>query len=795
MVDNKSVDHLDGVENGRINGTDDVSNDRNDYDSCDGGESVGDKNADYPNDTVAKKIATRETRFVTYLRLGLLVILLLAAATVITTVYNLLVAQEANEFERAYVDYSSKLAEAFQSIAVRRLGAIATLSTSITSFALGTNATWPFVTFPKFEAQVRHINELAGVDTTAFAVVVEAKDRAEWEQKYVKENFFQWVEESMTINDLFNPTTNTTVPEESNSVGQILPEYEGRPDLSNGYASQIFDYIFNSEGELRPVISKGEGPFLPWWQNAPVPRSTGGESGNMNVDMNTDPTFDRDLLGILSRNKAAVGGITFTKLGGTNNPASSFYYPVLKDLPEDSPLGGSLGTFIFWLDFFSDILPQGAVGLIGVIENTREDIFSIQIDGASVTFLGEGDLHDPKYDYLRQEISFTQAIQESIEKKKYLGLPLDEMGCQYTLHIYASSNMEDAYTTNRPVTFTVVAFLIFLVTSLLFLSYDRIMERRQRLVQREAEKSGAIVSSLFPAAYHERLMADQATRQHTNTLSPDKGSRNSLLKSFLNGDLGANTTGNDQPIADLFPDCTVMFADMAGFTHWSSKRDPAQVFCLLQEVYGAFDALAKRFRIFKVETIGDCYMAVTGLPEPQPDHARLMARFANECLLQMQEVTTRLSDRLGDGTVELALRVGLHSGPVTAGILRGEKSRFQLFGDSVNTASRMESTGEKNRIQISSTTAELLREAGKGHWLLPREDLVEAKGKGQMQTFWLECDRGRSTVSSTTPANIPATTSFETAASMDADLQHGDDLKKKGTATKRRTSVGDLFDI
>jgi class 3 adenylate cyclase len=136
----------------------------------------------------------------------------------------------------------------------------------------------------------------------------------------------------------------------------------------------------------------------------------------------------------------------------------------------------------------------------------------------------------------------------------------------------------------------------------------------------------------------------------------------------------------------------------------------------------------------------------TGLPESQPDHARLMARFASECLLQMREITTRLSDQLGDGTVELALRVGLHSGPVTAGILRVKKSRLQLFGDSVNSASRMESTGEKNRIQVSSTTAELIREAGKGHWLLPREDLVEAKGKGQMQTFWLNFDRGRSTV-------------------------------------------------
>jgi class 3 adenylate cyclase len=189
-----------------------------------------------------------------------------------------------------------------------------------------------------------------------------------------------------------------------------------------------------------------------------------------------------------------------------------------------------------------------------------------------------------------------------------------------------------------------------------------------------------------------------------------------------------------------------MFADIAGFTQWSSTRDPASVFCLLQRVFREFDCIAQRLGIFKVETIGDCYMAVTGLPNPQPNHAQLMARFANECLLRMRQTTASLEDRLGAGTSELTLRIGLHSGPVTAGILLGEKSRFQLFGDTVNTASRMESTGEKNRIQVSDVTADLIKQTGKGHWLLPRENLVEAKGKGYLQTYWLTFKKGRSTV-------------------------------------------------
>ena len=184
-----------------------------------------------------------------------------------------------------------------------------------------------------------------------------------------------------------------------------------------------------------------------------------------------------------------------------------------------------------------------------------------------------------------------------------------------------------------------------------------------------------------------------------------------------------------------------MFADIAGFTAWSSEREPSQVFQLLEPLYAGFDAIAKRIGVFKVETIGDCYMAVTGLPDPNKAHAVTMAHFSAEIRAVMRELMKDLEVALGPGTSDLRIRIGMHSGPVTAGVLRGQKSRFQLFGDTVNTSSRMESMGQAGRIQVSQATADLLIEGGFQDWLLPREEPIHAKGKGRLETYWLDPPR------------------------------------------------------
>ena len=133
-------------------------------------------------------------------------------------------------------------------------------------------------------------------------------------------------------------------------------------------------------------------------------------------------------------------------------------------------------------------------------------------------------------------------------------------------------------------------------------------------------------------------------------------------------------------------------------------------------------------------------MCATGLPYPQKDHAVRMVRFARDCLLKLTLVLSDLEDELGEDTVQLRMRVGIPSGPTTGGVLRGKKGRFQLFGDTVNCASRMESTSMPGRIQISQATADALKAHGKGAWFSPREEKIEAKGKGFLQTYWINTE-------------------------------------------------------
>jgi class 3 adenylate cyclase len=361
------------------------------------------------------------------------------------------------------------------------------------------------------------------------------------------------------------------------------------------------------------------------------------------------------------------------------DPMAALQMPVFDSFNETTQKPVAVMTsLIHWRSYFRNILPSNINGVIAVLQNECDGNYTYEIHGKDALVKGFGDLHDHEFDNWRRTAQFGVSI---LEDGTSTGIKLDTgEGCNYFLHVYPSDELYRDYVTKTPIIVTLAVAMIFVFTAVMFLVYDRFVERRQRVVLAKATQSTAIVSSLFPKQVRDRLLQTESDKKSGNVASAP----NNRLKSFLTGDDTEND-GGGQPIADLFPHCTVFFSDIAGFTAWSSSREPSQVFVLLQTVYQAFDTLAKRRRVFKVETVGDSYLAVSGLPEPQANHAMIMAKFTFECMEMMKVVTSELEVTLGPDTGDLSMRFGLHSGPVTAGVLRGDRARFQLFGDTVNT--------------------------------------------------------------------------------------------------------------
>jgi hypothetical protein len=194
--------------------------------------------------------------------------------------------------------------------------------------------------------------------------------------------------------------------------------------------------------------------------------------------------------------------------------------------------------------------------------------------------------------------------------------------CNHVIKIYPSQEFEDEYLTARPWIFVILVVVIFLFASVVIYIYGVRVEHRQHVVMYEAEKGGAIVQSMFPAAVRKRLYntGEFAEKPGKHKVPAVVDSHKIRLKNFLDGSPENPLDGNPSPpegkdapilvsscIAERFPEVTILFADVVGFTAWSSQREPGEVFMLLQTLYHSFDAEARRLGVFKVETVGDCY--------------------------------------------------------------------------------------------------------------------------------------------------------------------------------------------
>ncbi|XP_073963066.1 uncharacterized protein, partial [Choristoneura fumiferana] len=239
-----------------------------------------------------------------------------------------------------------------------------------------------------------------------------------------------------------------------------------------------------------------------------------------------------------------------------------------------------------------------------------------------------------------------------------------------------------------------------------------------------------IVDSMFEMLEKYSNNLEDLIKERTEQLDMEKKKTEQLLNRMLPGSVAERLILGLRVEPEEFEEVSIYFSDIVGFTALAARATPVQVVDLLNDLYTVFDAAIEQYSVYKVETIGDAYMVVGGLPNRARDHAESIANMA----LHLLHLAGRFRIRHAP-TAPLHLRIGLHTGPCCAGVVGLTMPRYCLFGDTVNTASRMESTGAAWRIQISAKTAERLTVAG-GYRLRSR-GLTQIKGKGAMHTYWL----------------------------------------------------------
>lgn len=512
-----------------------------------------------------------------------------------------------NVMTKQFQKYAVDLSSLIHQLSKNTYLSVGNFAGTITSYVLEDkeSTSWPFVTVPDYEARGITSNELSKSALLGFCPLVTSVEQKEWETYAVANQ--GWIEQGLTYSYELHGQSN------DNEDMQVMP------------TSLINPHIFKMDpnsGEQITIdadTTSSSSQFLPLWQMAPAPQ----DPSMVNYDLLSNAVFGPLFDGIKELQRPVLSPIadlnylynsSYTVEGGSNTNYNknhfAMMYPIFNNFmiqnqqsqqqqQPDQPVVAVAIAILSWEKILNSLMPEAAFGLVVVIQNTCGNTFTYLINGHDAIFIGDGDLHDALYDDLRITTSFVTdqvvALSSLRGGNSTVATTMDSATknshCEYTLNIYPSSELHSIYMTGNPTLYMVVVVMVFVLTTGMFVMYDIHVKRRQDKVLAQAKKSNAVVASLFPKNVRERILKEaeeQVEQEMADRKQKKRTAAKNQLRDFLSDEednksvaSGASGKSNSsgiqgKPIADLFPSATIFFCDIAGFTAWSSVREPTQ---------------------------------------------------------------------------------------------------------------------------------------------------------------------------------------------------------------------------
>jgi hypothetical protein len=552
----------------------------------------------------------------TLLKLRVMLWLVLGCIMVISVsgIYAYSKVKEHSVYVSEFEGFAAKVIDSFQSDAQRKLEALDSLSATATVFALDHKQAWPNVTIPHISPLLERHLTVIGAAAIHILPIVPKHGRKQWEEYAMKSSDWMYVPAlchahntfacdarlALTISSFHCIYRDEAVDEallisgETSNHEVIGQHGEGNGDHEHGRgldaesgsdASNRFDDMHRMQLKHHnsPYIQdengtdSTEGPYAIVWQYAPI--SPDRSIINYNLFANGD--FAEETKPLLLHNYATLSRIhTFSHDWEKQSRFESFmsehlhhhtdiqsmahepyvymHYPVHQDFGHNSSTVAILTATLYWRHYFQNVLPEGVEGVICVVKNSVGQAFTYQMDGPEATLLGLQDLHDPSYNHMEHEGTYTSRLDMTSEAiMSRFSLPLDEKSMTYSLRVYPSSTFEANYRTSSPYIVALSMMLLFIITALVFKVYDFIIGRRQTALLEKAAKTDDIVASLFPETVRARVMGES-----TEFSDAGKGKEKKVGSGDSVSGRSARTIGSmydsNGVIADFYPEATVL---------------------------------------------------------------------------------------------------------------------------------------------------------------------------------------------------------------------------------------------